>query len=195
MSGVSATDWSWSPLFADFDNDGNKDLFISSGIVKRPVDLDYVRFISNIYNNRALNSTDKYDDIALEKMPDGPSHPFLFKGDGNAGFKDVPVNPGEQAEMKGYFNGAAYADLNNDGNLDMVINCLNAPAVILKNNSSGKNHYQFPFKGDGMNTPESVQKLIFFRRQNAVSAINAHPRFSVFLRYPSAFRFGFPVFN
>ena len=48
MSGISATDWSWSPLFADFDNDGNKDLFISSGIVKRPVDLDYIRFVSDL---------------------------------------------------------------------------------------------------------------------------------------------------
>ena len=48
MSGVSATDWSWCPLFADFDNDGKKDLFISSGIVKRPVDLDYVRFVSDL---------------------------------------------------------------------------------------------------------------------------------------------------
>ena len=48
MAGISATDWSWSPLFADFDNDGNKDLFVSSGIVKRPVDLDYVRFVSDL---------------------------------------------------------------------------------------------------------------------------------------------------
>ena len=48
MSGVSATDWSWAPLFADFDNDGKKDLFISSGIVKRPVDLDYIRFVSDL---------------------------------------------------------------------------------------------------------------------------------------------------
>src|SRR5665213_1340164 len=119
IAGVSATDWSWSPLFVDLDNDGNKDLFISSGIVKRPVDLDYVRFISNMYNNRALNSTDKYDDIALEKMPDGASHPFLFKGDGNANFKDSSESWGT-ADMKGYFNGAAYADLNNDGNVDMI---------------------------------------------------------------------------
>src|SRR4029079_15714731 len=89
LSGVSATDWSWSPLFADFDNDGNKDLFISSGIVKRPVDLDYVRFISNLYMQKGLNSSDKYDDMALEKMPDGSSHPFLYKGDGYLSFKDV----------------------------------------------------------------------------------------------------------
>src|SRR5207245_525951 len=89
LNNVSATDWSWSPLMADFDNDGNKDLFVSSGIVKRPVDLDYVKFVSNLYVHKALNNSDQYDDMALEKMPDGSSHPFLFKGAGDAGFTDV----------------------------------------------------------------------------------------------------------
>ncbi len=151
LSGVSATDWSWSPLFADFDNDGNKDLFISSGIVKRPVDLDYVRFISDLYMHKALNSSDKYDDMALEKMPDGSSHPFLYKGDGNLSFKDVSGDWGTGA-MKGYYNGAAYADLDNDGKLDLVINSLNAPAVILKNNAAKKNYISIAFKGNDLNT-------------------------------------------
>src|ERR1051326_3399614 len=88
ISGVSATDWSWAPLFADFDNDGNKDLFISSGIVKRPVDLDYVRFVSDL-KNKGMDRTDKYDDEAIKAMPDGSSHPFLFRGDGKYSFKDV----------------------------------------------------------------------------------------------------------
>jgi len=82
MSGISATDWSWCPLFADFDNDGNKDLFISSGIVKRPVDLDYVNYISDLQRNKGLDQTDKYDQQAIETMPDGSSHPYLFTGDG-----------------------------------------------------------------------------------------------------------------
>ncbi len=151
LSGISATDWSWSPLFADFDNDGNKDLFISSGIVKRPVDLDYVRFISDLYMHKALNSSDKYDDKALEKMPDGSSHPFLYKGDGKLSFKDVSNDWGT-GDMKGYYNGAAYADLNNDGNLDLVINSLNAPAVVLKNNAEKKNYISISFKGNDLNT-------------------------------------------
>ncbi len=151
LSGVSATDWSWSPLFADFDNDGNKDLFISSGIVKRPVDLDYVRFISDMYNHKMLNTSDKLDDTALARMPDGASHPFLFKGDGNIEFKDVSKSWGT-GDMKGYFNGAAYADLNNDGNLDLVINCINAPAVILKNNTAKSNYISIAFRGDSLNT-------------------------------------------
>ena len=151
MSGVAATDWSWCPLFADFDNDGNKDLFISSGIVKRPVDLDYIRFVSDLEAKKGMNQTDKYDDIAIDRMPDGSSHPFLFKGDGVSGFKDVSNDWGT-GKMKGYYNGAAYADLDNDGNLDLVINCLNAPAVVLKNNSPKKNYLSVSFKGNGMNS-------------------------------------------
>jgi enediyne biosynthesis protein E4 len=139
LSGISATDWSWCPLFADFDNDGSKDLFISSGIVKRPVDLDYVKFVSNLYMHKALNTSDKYDDMALEKMPDGSSHPFLFKGDGQSYFTDVSDDWGT-GKMKGYYNGASYADLDNDGNLDLVINCIDAPAVILKNNAPRKKY-------------------------------------------------------
>ena len=152
ISGVSATDWSWAPLFADFNNDGNKDLFISSGIVKRPVDLDYVRFVSDLHIKKGMNQTDKYDDEAIRSMPDGASHPYLFSGDGKLNFKDVSDAWGT-GSMKGYFNGASYADLDNDGNLDLVINCINAPAVILKNNAPKKNYLSISFKGDdGYNT-------------------------------------------
>ena len=160
MSGVSATDWSWSPLFADFDNDGNKDLFISSGIVKRPLDLDFIMFMSNTNNIKAVNSKSKYEEL-VDKMPDGASHPFLFKGNGDLDFKDVSESWGT-SELKGYFNGAAYADLNNDGNLDIVINCLNAPAVILKNNAPKKNYLSVAFKGDGMNTSGIGAKAYLF---------------------------------
>jgi len=151
LSGISATDWSWSPLFADFDNDGNKDLFISSGIVKRPVDLDYIRFVSDLKMQKGMDRTDKYDNVAIDNMPDGSSHPFLFKGDGKLSFKDVSSTWGT-GDMKGYFNGASYADLDNDGDLDVVINCINAPAVILKNNAPKKNYIQLSFRGDSLNT-------------------------------------------
>lgn len=163
LSGVSATDWSWAPLFADFDNDGNKDLFVSSGIVKRPVDLDYIRFASDLYN-KGMNKTNKYDNMALEKMPDGSSHPFLFQGDGKLSFQDMSEDWGTAA-MKGYFNGASYADLDNDGNLDLVINSLNAPAVILKNNARGKNYISVDFKGGGLNTAGIGCKTYLFQKQ------------------------------
>ena len=150
MDGVSATDWSWCPLFADFDNDGKKDLFISSGIVKRSLDLDYIRFLSDLAVKVNRNSSDQYDDMTTGKMPDGASHPFFFKGNGIEGFKDVSNDWGT-GDMKGYFNGAAYADLDNDGNIDMVVNCLNAPALVLKNNVSKKNSRSVKLTGNGMN--------------------------------------------
>lgn len=146
ISGMSATDWSWAPLFADFDNDGNKDLFISSGIVKRPVDLDYVRFISDLDMKKGRQKTDAYDDEAIKGMPDGSSHPFFFKGDGKLHFSDVS-EPWGTSDMKGYYNGAAYADLDNDGDLDMVINCIEAPAVVLKNNHPKKISTKIILKG------------------------------------------------
>ena len=163
LSGVSATDWSWCPLFADFDNDGNKDLFISSGIVKRPVDLDYIRFVSNLYMHKALNSSDKYDNMALEKMPDGASHPYLYQGDGKLQFKDVS-NEWGTLNLKGYFNGAAYADLDNDGNLDIVINSINAPAVVLKSKAPHKNNIAISFKGEGSNRFGIGSKAYLFLR-------------------------------
>ncbi|HUQ67535.1 MAG TPA: VCBS repeat-containing protein [Flavitalea sp.] len=162
IGGVSATDWSWCPLFADFDNDGNKDLFISSGIVKRPVDLDYIRFVSDLYQKRNYNKTDKYDDQALDQMPDGSSKPFLFKGDGKLFFKDVSDEWGTGG-MKGYFNGAAYADLDNDGRLDLVINQIGEEAVVLKNNTKNKNNVTISFKGNIGNQKGVGTKCYLFR--------------------------------
>ncbi len=151
LSGISATDWSWAPLFADFDNDGNKDLFISSGIVKRPVDLDYVRFVSDLQVKKGLDMTDKYDELAIEKMPDGSSHPFFFKGSGGLGFREVSDEWGT-GKLKGYSNGAAYADLDRDGDLDLVINNLHAKASLLRNDSEPGNSISISFRGDSLNT-------------------------------------------
>ncbi len=151
LSGVSATDWSWSPLFADFDNDGNKDLFITSGIVKRPVDLDYIRYVSDLDMNKGRQQTDKYDDDAIKSMPDGSSHPYFFKNEGGLQFKDVSNDWGT-GSMKGYYTGAAYADLDNDGNLDVVVNCINSRALILKNTAPLKTTLNISFKGNTANT-------------------------------------------
>lgn len=151
QAGVPATDWSWCPLFADFDNDGLKDLFVSSGIVKRPVDLDYVQFVSAMQQEKGLEQTDKFDEEVIDKMPDGSRHPFFFKNRGNLLFDDVSAAWGTE-KMKGYFNGAAYADFDADGRLDVAINCIDARAVILKNNTSPKNYLKVSLKGNSGNT-------------------------------------------
>lgn len=136
VAGVAATDWSWSPLFADLDNDGYKDLFISSGIVRRPLDLDFVNFFANLRNPASYGDADALQRAMVEKMPDGVSHPFVFRNEGGLRFKDMSAAWGLEG-LKGYFNGAAYVDLDNDGNLDVVVNCLNGPAVVLRNHGVG----------------------------------------------------------
>lgn len=150
IAGIAATDWSWSPLFADFDNDGHKDLLVTSGIVKRPLDLDFVMFFAAIKDPRTLGTPAEAQKALLNKMPEGASHPFLFKGDGSFGFTDYSTQWGSAA-MKGYFNGAAYADLDNDGQLDIVMNNLYAPATILRNHHKG-NFISISFAGSDKNT-------------------------------------------
>lgn len=150
VSGVSATDWSWSPLMADFDNDGFKDIFISSGIVQRPVDLDYIRFVSALANERGTRITDNADASALEKMPEGSSYCFLFQGTDTGNFADKSADWGI-AHKKGFFTGAAYSDLDNDGDLDIVVNPVRSKSFIYRNNSLGKNYLQLKFSGGASN--------------------------------------------
>lgn len=159
IGGIAATDWSWAPLFADFDNDGKKDLFITSGIVKRPVDLDYIRFASDM-KFKGSDKTNAYDKEMIARMPDGASHPFFFKGNGET-FTDESEAWGTGG-MKGYYNGAAYADLDNDGDLDLVVNPINQKAVLLQNNSAAKNHLTLQLKGDSGNTQGIGAKAYLF---------------------------------
>ncbi|MBN8855242.1 MAG: hypothetical protein BGO55_24445 [Sphingobacteriales bacterium 50-39] len=161
IAGIAATDWSWSPLLADLDNDGKKDLFISSGIERRPLDLDFIQFFSNIRDPRQYGSPEQLEKTLLDKMPQGYGHPYLFQGDGHMHFTDVSSSWG-MAGLSGCFNGAAYADLDNDGKLDVVINCLNAPATILKNNTPVKHYLSLACKGNGLNTPGIGVKVWIF---------------------------------
>lgn len=163
LNNISATDWSWSPLFADFDNDGNKDLFISSGIVKRPMDMDYIRFVSDLQMRGGLDRTDKYDAVAEEKMPEGSSFPYLFRGSGGDGFEDKSEAWGTKG-IRGFHTGAAYADLDNDGDLDLVMNSIDAPASVLKNNTPKSAYLSFSFQGDGANTGGIGAKVYVFQK-------------------------------
>jgi hypothetical protein len=145
MDDVAATDWSWSPLLADFDNDGIKDLFIANGIKRRALDMDYVTYISNDQVQGMLNSSIQYDSIALAKMPSGAVHSYLFKGNLNEKFTDKSWDWGMRTA--GLANGAAYADLNNDGRLDLVTNNVNHEAGIYKNTSAVVPYLRLKFMG------------------------------------------------
>jgi hypothetical protein len=145
MDGVAATDWSWSPLLADFDNDGIKDLFIGNGIKRRPTDMDYISYISNDAVQGMITSTKQMDSVVLDKMPAGEAHSYLFKGTASEKFIDKSALWGFKDAMLS--NGAAYADLNNDGNLDLVTNNMNHEACIYKNLSKGQHHVELKFTG------------------------------------------------
>jgi len=138
MSGVAATDWSWSALFADFDEDGEKDLFISNGIPKRPNNLDYIKFISNEQIQKQLNESRLVDQKAIEMMPSGKVINYFFKGSKDLQFKDVSSTWANQsASISG---ASALCDLDGDGDLDIVTNNINEVASIYENTGNKKQH-------------------------------------------------------
>lgn len=129
-AGVEATDWSWCPLAVDFDGDGFKDIFISNGIVRRPNDLDYMNFISNDSIQEASKDSDF---ILVNMMPEGKVSNFIFKNQGDLSFEDKTAAWG--ISLPSFSNGAAYGDLDNDGDPDLVVNRINGEALLYRNGS------------------------------------------------------------
>ena len=143
-----ATDWSWSVLLQDFDNDGLNDIFVSNGIAKRPNDLDYINFLSNV-NYAAYEKSQ--DDILkkelIDQMPVLKIPNILFKNKGELQFSEVKESFVGKPSLT---NGTAYSDLDNDGDLDLILNNLNAQASILENKTVGdsSNYLSINLKGD-----------------------------------------------
>jgi hypothetical protein len=154
LAGVSSTDWSWSPLLCDVDNDGWKDLFITNGIFRRANDLDYVKFLTGGNRNFPKKDNSKVSDKELyEKMPLYPNVNYLFKNNGDLTFTNKAKEWG--LNTRSYSNGSSYADLDNDGDLDLIVNNINEKAYIFRNNSEKKNSSNFlsvVLEGSGMNT-------------------------------------------
>tara|TARA_B100000780_G_scaffold272644_2_gene235141 strand:- start:183 stop:3434 length:3252 start_codon:yes stop_codon:yes gene_type:complete len=144
MTQTYATDWSWGVLLADFNNDGWNDIFIPNGIVKRPNDLDYIKYLSNTNFSKYENSKkDQLKKKVIEEMPTLKIPNLLIKNNGNLDFESVENSP---IGSPGYTTGAAYSDLDNDGDLDLIFNNINAPAQILENKISKKNIVQVSLK-------------------------------------------------
>jgi hypothetical protein len=131
LAGVAATDWSWSPLFADFDNDGRKDIFISNGYPKAVIDYDYQTAMSSVHSGQDSAAYRKARRDILDKLyPYDPSN-YFFRNTGNLSFADESKE--WAPERLSFSYGAAYADLDNDGRVDLVVNNIDAPAFIYHN--------------------------------------------------------------
>lgn len=151
MSGLAATDWSWTTLVSDYDQDGYQDIFVTNGIARRPNDLDFVRYVSNEQIQNKLDNTSLVDRKALDLMPEGAEANRIFKGTGSLVFLDKSSDwLGKEPSLSG---AAAHADLDGDGDLDLVINNFNSPAQILINTTDQQGAYlKVRLKGPAKNT-------------------------------------------
>jgi hypothetical protein len=154
LSGVYCTDWSWASLLMDFNNDSYKDLFITNGYGRDMTNRDFVKFYGN--ERMKFLRGEKSDNMfrMLQSIPVTPTHDYLYLNNGNLQFSDVSMTAG--FDKPTLSNAAASADLDNDGDLDLVVNHLNAPAEIFRNmlseNATAGNWVQLNLKGKGLNT-------------------------------------------
>jgi hypothetical protein len=164
LAGVHATDWSWAPLFADFDNDGHKDLFVTNGIYRRPNDLDFYDVITA---DPAMKNAPRAAIPAaalrqlLNVMPHIPIPNYVFRSNGDLTFTSVAEAWG--LAQPGFANGAVYVDLNNSGALDLVVNHINAPAAIYRNRAreiTDRHYLRVSLRGAGANTAGIGAKVI-----------------------------------
>ncbi len=154
FSGVAATDWSWGALMFDMDNDGYRDIYVCNGIYQDVIDQDFMDFFANdVMQKMALTGKKEEIGKVTEKMPSVPIPNKTFRNRGDLTFEDVGEKWG--LGIPSFSNGAAYADLDNDGDLDIVVNNVNQEALVYRNNTekTSKNHYlTVNLKGKGQNT-------------------------------------------
>ena len=141
-AGVAASDWSWGALMFDADNDGWNDIYVCNGIYNDVTDQDFIDFFANdIMQKMVMTGKKEEIDEIIKKMPSNPIQNKMFRNNGNLQFSDMASQWG--MTDKTFSNGAAYADLDNDGDLDLVVNNVNQPALIYKNNSREINQNHF----------------------------------------------------
>ncbi|HEX6846634.1 MAG TPA: VCBS repeat-containing protein [Chitinophagaceae bacterium] len=147
LAGISNTDWSWAPLLADFDNDGYKDLYVTNGYMRDYTNKDFLKFWGDYLVKQVVNREQiDYTEI-IKMMPVTMLTNYAFSNNGNLTFKNVSGQWGlKQAALS---NGAAYADLDNDGDLDLIVNNINQPVFIYRNDLENSQHYFLKVKLEG----------------------------------------------
>jgi hypothetical protein len=163
-AGVEATNWSWSCLMQDFDNDGLKDIIVANGIYKDLLDRDYLSFIANdtkIKNNLDKGNNDVIMNL-IDAMPSKAVTNFAFKNIGDFNFEDQSDNWGLGIES--FSNGCAYGDLDNDGDLDLVFNNVNMPSYLFENTTDQlkHNYLKINLQGQQANTRAIGAKVIVY---------------------------------
>jgi hypothetical protein len=157
FSGVEASDWSWGEMIFDADNDGYNDIYVSNGIYRDLTNQDFIDFFANTMIQKMVLSGKK-DEISsiIEKMSSQPIPNKMFRNNGDLTFKDMGKDWG--LDIPSFSNGAAYGDLDNDGDLDMVVNNNNMPSFVFKNKSREKNKNGFiGFKLKGL--PQNINAV------------------------------------